>query len=489
MLRGIDIASWQAGIVPSETDTDFVIVKATGGTWYENPYFEGWVEDVLASGKLLGIYHYAVESQKNANAQAEAEYFLSHVRKYKGRFIPFLDWESDAMDYPQEWAREWMDIVADELGATPVFYGYASHLNSKDYSLVAEKYPLWMASYLNRYDGVGWGDNPNNAWGFGSWKSMLMYQYTSTGRIAGYDRDLDLNVFYGTREDWQRMCGGLSSQQDRQQETLGQVRYLLSRSHMAAEVMWHLVTCPRHGYSQYHREGDGTWEELTLSDGTTVTIRGGDKDCSESVRLCYEAAGVLGGYWESYIWTGIEDEVLRNAGFVLVSLGDAQVGDVLWREGHTELVIEVGGKLMQAGFRRSETGGKDGETGDQDGLESTYSEYHPWEWARCYRYAGPERPGYGKPIYDEEEELEGTMECIIRPNGRNYHVYIVGDQHHDIANTDEEEAIKMAYRNTNKGREIPVFDLGNERDPWATRFLDVLDRAPQRADREKVKKN
>ncbi len=211
----------------------------------------------------------------------------------------------------------------------------------------------------------------------------------------------------------------LSGSSPAQEETRRQVRYLLSRAQMAAEVMFHLVTHEAHGYSQLAREGDGTWEDITLSDGTVVTIRGGDKDCSEAVRLCYEAAGVLGGYWESYLYTAIEDEVLTNAGFVTVPLDDAQVGDVLWKLGHTELVIEVDGELQQAGFRRSETGGKHGEVGDQDGLESTYSSYNPWEWTTCYRYAGPERYGYGEVT--TEENWSGDMEIMYIINVKEDH--------------------------------------------------------------------
>lgn len=38
MLHGIDIASYQAGINIGGTDAEFVIVKVSGGTSYENPY-------------------------------------------------------------------------------------------------------------------------------------------------------------------------------------------------------------------------------------------------------------------------------------------------------------------------------------------------------------------------------------------------------------------------------------------------------------------
>ena len=46
---------------------------------------------MLASGKLLGFYHYAVESEGNPQARAEAEFFLSKVQDYIGKFIPVLD--------------------------------------------------------------------------------------------------------------------------------------------------------------------------------------------------------------------------------------------------------------------------------------------------------------------------------------------------------------------------------------------------------------
>jgi GH25 family lysozyme M1 (1,4-beta-N-acetylmuramidase) len=40
-------------------------------------------------------------------------------------------------------------------------YAFASNVNSADYSSISN-YPLWIASYLYRYDGAGWVDNPDN---------------------------------------------------------------------------------------------------------------------------------------------------------------------------------------------------------------------------------------------------------------------------------------------------------------------------------------
>jgi len=211
-LHIIDIASWQEGIVPSQTNADAVIIKVSGGTHYENPFWRQWADDVLASGKLLGLYHYAVESESNPNPRAEAEFFLNKVGDYLGKFIPVLDWEADALNLSQSWAREWLDIVAERTGATPWFYGYASNINSTDYSSVAEKYPLWIASYLNRYEGAGFENDPEQRWGYGNWGYAIAYQYTSTGYISGYGSQLDLSVGYLSAQDWLNMCGNYTPQ-------------------------------------------------------------------------------------------------------------------------------------------------------------------------------------------------------------------------------------------------------------------------------------
>lgn len=207
-LNMIDIASWQAGITPSNTPADAVAIKVTGGTHYENPYWKRWADDVIASGLCCAFYHYAVEGEANPDPRKEAKFFLQRVKDYKGQFIPILDWEADALELDQSWAREWLDIVAKETGAVPVFYGYASNINSTNYEQIAAKYPLWMASYLSKYAGKGFQDNPEQLWGFGDWSDIWGYQYTSEGYIKGYDGDLDLSIVYCSASDWWKMCGG-----------------------------------------------------------------------------------------------------------------------------------------------------------------------------------------------------------------------------------------------------------------------------------------
>lgn len=116
----------------------------------------------------------------------------------------------------------------------------------------------------------------------------------------------------------------------------------------------------------------------------TVYIHGGDYDCSELVRMCYRAVGVLP--YGSYMWTGNEVELLTSHGFVQRSLSAPKIGDVLWRSGHTEIYLGDG---MQGGARHGDyAGGLDGRKGDQDGTEVTKSSYRASDWTKLLRYEG-----------------------------------------------------------------------------------------------------
>lgn len=217
-LRIIDISSHQENINIANVDCDGVIIKVSGGTSYVNDRAHGAWKDwneiadaALASGKLLAFYHYACEYDSEPGGRAEAEFFWNLVKKYKGKFIPILDWENHATSMPVSYAKAFLDRIAELSGATPFFYGYASNVNNTNYSSIT-KYPLWMASYLNKYNGAGWVMNPDNIWNTGNWTDMKMYQYTSTGYVAGFGNRLDLSVFYGTKADWERFCGQIAKQ-------------------------------------------------------------------------------------------------------------------------------------------------------------------------------------------------------------------------------------------------------------------------------------
>lgn len=193
-LNGIDISSWQSGINLAVVPCDFVVIKATEGINYVNPDYDRAYAQAKAAGKCLGIYHYA----NGGNIQAEADYFLGNVGNRLGEAILILDWEAGnnasfgGCDYA--WCKGWLDYVYQNTGVHPILY--CSQSISYKFDNIGN-YGLWIAQYANN-DPTGYLDAP---WNEGKYTCAIR-QYTSCGRLSGYDGNLDLDKFYGSKEDW-----------------------------------------------------------------------------------------------------------------------------------------------------------------------------------------------------------------------------------------------------------------------------------------------
>ncbi len=201
MLNGIDISGWQEGLDLSRVPCDFVIIKGTGGNGYVSSTCDGFVQQAIALGKPYGVYHFAREVGFADSAINEARWFADNCRNYfDGNGIPVLDFETDTW-VGQEWAREWLDEVYRLTGVRPLFYTYKAVLEGQDFSLVAAgNYGLWLAAYgANTPKGYE-PDTPVPT--SGDFPFVAMYQYCSQGRLAGWDGNLDLNVFYGDVNTW-----------------------------------------------------------------------------------------------------------------------------------------------------------------------------------------------------------------------------------------------------------------------------------------------
>ena len=249
---------------------------------------------------------------------------------------------------------------------------------------------------------------------------------------------------------------------------------MLSYPERAAQVMEHLCTCPSHGYSQYSRQGDGGTETVTLSDGSTVTIATGDRDCSSSVIDAWERA--LPGSTGGATYTGNMRRGFTESGcFKWHPWGDGykpKRGDVYLNETHhTEMYIG-GGKL--AGFRGSERGTIDGVEGDQTGRESRISDVYTYSkgWDGILAYTGPEVQG-------DEEEDEMTEILINIPKSddmaASVTVYVCGDQVHDIADPEALKYLQKVYSAAHGGKDMPFIELsGSRKKPEFQRFLQAI---------------
>ena len=201
--HGIDISSHQGGLNIAAIWADFVIVKVTEGTGYENPYWRTQAEATLAAGKRLGLYHFA----NDEDAGEQARYFLDRAKSYAGRATFWLDWEASAVGLGPGPALAFLNQVAAETKSTPGFYTYQNVLSSYDWSAVAARYPLWVAGGPDYSDyGRAYSDPPvPNVpyWGGGA----LVHQYTEDGYLPGYSKRLDLDRLRD-RSAWDRMIGG-----------------------------------------------------------------------------------------------------------------------------------------------------------------------------------------------------------------------------------------------------------------------------------------
>lgn len=128
---------------------------------------------------------------------------MSKVGNRVGEAILVLDWEGQnnpsfgKCDF--SWCKEWLDYVYSKTGVCPLLYCSQSvaHLFRN-----IGNYDLWIAQYADM-NTTGYQNNP---WNENSYTCAIR-QYSSCGRLNGWNGNLDLDKFYGTREDWNKYAG------------------------------------------------------------------------------------------------------------------------------------------------------------------------------------------------------------------------------------------------------------------------------------------
>jgi len=197
-LLGIDISNWQAGINLGAVNPDFTIVMATQGDWFTNRCFAEQVDAALALGRPTGVYHYV----DGSGVEAEADHFLAVVGNRIDRVFWAVDWEAkDNGAWGDEgYLRAVIDAIKARTGRRGLLY--ASSDAYPDAVQAATGSMRWVAQYADS-DPTGWDKNP---WSDGSWTAD-MHQYTGTGRVPGYDGNLDLNLFRGGEDDLWALAG------------------------------------------------------------------------------------------------------------------------------------------------------------------------------------------------------------------------------------------------------------------------------------------
>ena len=243
-MNFIDIASYQATIDLEKVfllnPLDGVIVKSTQGystedgvsKGYVNPYCDKWVQWLIKNDKPWGFYHFLA----GRDPSAEAKWFISQTINYFNDGVPCADYEGGIVQsYGTYYLRRFLETVYDETGVKPLVYCNLSTIQGdvNGFRSIAEAgYKLWLAQYPNSKDQEGFREVPWQQGSYAPFKEITMHQYSDHGLLKGYglievveavngygneyspsrykkvgSNYLDLDKFYGTREDWDRLAG------------------------------------------------------------------------------------------------------------------------------------------------------------------------------------------------------------------------------------------------------------------------------------------
>ena len=203
-MKGIDVSRYNGWPFSNITATaykesDFVIVKASQGSFYKyTDYFKKVADKVLKDKKLLGAYHYA----DGTDAIKEADYFVSVVKPYLGKILLVLDWQTSqggGKNYSWEnttYAKKFMDRVYEKTGIKCLLY--TGMMGISHCQNCYPTYKLWFAAYptnLNSWTVPSWPSKYKTA----PWPSYDIWQFTSS---AG---SLDRNTSKLTKSDWNKI--------------------------------------------------------------------------------------------------------------------------------------------------------------------------------------------------------------------------------------------------------------------------------------------
>ena len=203
-MQGIDVSNYKN--IDTSLARDFVVVQTTWGTGQANnvnlvngvsQLADRQIIRAKSSGKKLGVMHYYMGGDVNA----EAEFFAQHNRQYFGLALPCIDWE--ITDNPRvndtELLSQLLDAFEKVLGGKGVVYISASRYANLHTTIKNHGWLTWVAQYATSsptgIQETPWNDNVYDA---------ILRQYSDNGQI-GAGTEIDLDKFYGSPDDWDEL--------------------------------------------------------------------------------------------------------------------------------------------------------------------------------------------------------------------------------------------------------------------------------------------
>jgi lysozyme len=200
-VHGIDLSKFQTSVdwaTARANGVNFAFIKATEGGDQVDPLFKDHWRGAGAAGVARGAYHFYYHCRP---AIEQARWFFRHVPRKPGALPPILDMEwtptsptcrirRDGAVIRAE-AKVFLDAAARHYGQRPILYTTVDFFEDNEmWRLTGTEF--WLRSTAahprDAYDGQTW----------------TFWQYTGTGRVPGIAGKVDINVFAGSREAWDR---------------------------------------------------------------------------------------------------------------------------------------------------------------------------------------------------------------------------------------------------------------------------------------------
>ena len=176
----------------------FVYIKSTEGTSVTNKFFAADYRDAKRNGFLTGAYHFY---STKSTGYSQARFFLSHTIIRKGDLPPVLDIEpTDAaiakMGGVQRMfgsIRIWLEMVEQQTGLRPILYLGQRFVKKylDEAPDIKQNYDVWIARYGEFKPDV----------------HLLFWQLTPNGRVSGIHGEVDINVFNGYHDEYDKKIG------------------------------------------------------------------------------------------------------------------------------------------------------------------------------------------------------------------------------------------------------------------------------------------
>lgn len=188
--NGIDVSAWQAKVdwEKAKSEIDFAIIRLGFGTKTLDNQAKRNIAELNRLGIPYGVYWFSYAYNEDM-ARGEAKSVVAYLKELGANlsYPVYFDWEYDSRSYA---AKNGVNVSKTLLcnmatafceevksaGYYPGIYANPDYIQSHFGADIFKKYDLWLAHYATKTSYEA------NVW-----------QYSSTGKVAGIDGNVDMN--------------------------------------------------------------------------------------------------------------------------------------------------------------------------------------------------------------------------------------------------------------------------------------------------------